>query len=62
MPSRGEGITMVIVGSILLFLGIISWFIYIPVFSWFFIGEIAGTILIIVGARAIYRANKGYYY
>lgn len=60
MISKGAGITMVIIGAILFFIGILSWIIYIPVFSWWYFGEIGGIVLIIIGARAISRANRGF--
>ncbi|MGY5862708.1 MAG: hypothetical protein RTU09_10100 [Candidatus Thorarchaeota archaeon] len=41
--------TFLVIGIILLALGLLSWIIYIPIFSDFWIGEVGGLFLIYLG-------------
>ena len=51
MASSGKAIGMILGGVVLLLIGLLSWVVYIPVFSWFYVGEIGGIALICSGIR-----------
>ncbi|MHA2425604.1 MAG: hypothetical protein ACXAEF_12505 [Candidatus Thorarchaeota archaeon] len=45
----GMGQCIFFIGIVLLALGLLSWIIYIPIFSSFFFGEIGGALLMYIG-------------
>jgi hypothetical protein len=51
------GIVFIIFGSILFMVGIAGFFIFIPIFSQFFIGEILGAVLIALGIGFIKKSQ-----
>ncbi len=45
------GKIVILVGFILLVIGLLSWTIYIPIFSDTFLGEVGGLVLIYIGIK-----------
>jgi uncharacterized membrane protein len=46
-----KNVTFICIGVILLIVALMSWIVYIPIFSDFFIGEILGIIFLYKGFR-----------